>query len=211
MTTQQIISSLFRLNKRICCLAKSIGNSIFPPGGTIGQILSKASNADGDVEWIDQSGGGGAYIPLSGTVSGSPVTGDINSEAGLYVQGFGSSVGGIRLISTELVGSNPFVSIGDLDAIYGPTSITINTQLQAIDIFGEAITIGASGASRGLMGGRDFTPNITDLDYTQKKYVDDAIANGVNFEYTDNAAAKADGKPDGFIYRTGDLLKIVHS
>lgn len=28
-----------------------------PPGGTTGQVLAKASNADDDVEWVDQSGG----------------------------------------------------------------------------------------------------------------------------------------------------------
>lgn len=33
-----------------------------PEGGTTGQVLSKASNADYAVEWIDQSGGGGAII-----------------------------------------------------------------------------------------------------------------------------------------------------
>ena len=33
-------------------------NSV-PNGGTTGQVLAKASNADNDTEWVDQSGGGG--------------------------------------------------------------------------------------------------------------------------------------------------------
>ena len=33
-----------------------------PPGGTIGQVLGKASNANRDVEWIDQTGGSGIDI-----------------------------------------------------------------------------------------------------------------------------------------------------
>ncbi len=30
-----------------------------PPGGTTGQVLKKQSNADGDADWADESGGGG--------------------------------------------------------------------------------------------------------------------------------------------------------
>lgn len=42
------------------------GASGLPAGGTSGQALVKASNADYDVEWQDQSGGGGSgnsYFP----------------------------------------------------------------------------------------------------------------------------------------------------
>lgn len=34
--------------------------TIIPTGGTTGQVLAKASNTDRDVEWVNQSGGGGA-------------------------------------------------------------------------------------------------------------------------------------------------------
>lgn len=30
-----------------------------PAGGTTGQVLAKASGTDGDVEWVDASGGSG--------------------------------------------------------------------------------------------------------------------------------------------------------
>lgn len=33
--------------------------SLIPQGGTTGQVLAKASGADYDIEWVDQSGGGG--------------------------------------------------------------------------------------------------------------------------------------------------------
>lgn len=39
-----------------------------PAGGTTGQVLAKKTNADGDTEWIDQSGGSGDYLPLAGGV-----------------------------------------------------------------------------------------------------------------------------------------------
>lgn len=37
-----------------------------PAGGTTGQVLAKKTDADGDTEWIDQSGGSGEYLPLAG-------------------------------------------------------------------------------------------------------------------------------------------------
>lgn len=37
-----------------------------PAGGTAGQVLAKKTNADGDTEWVDQSGGGGDFLPLAG-------------------------------------------------------------------------------------------------------------------------------------------------
>lgn len=37
-----------------------------PAGGTTGQVLAKKTNADGDTEWVDQSGGGGDFLPLAG-------------------------------------------------------------------------------------------------------------------------------------------------
>lgn len=37
-----------------------------PAGGTTGQVLAKKTDADGDTEWVDQSGGGGDFLPLAG-------------------------------------------------------------------------------------------------------------------------------------------------
>lgn len=36
-----------------------------PPGGTTGQVLKKQSNADGDADWADESGGGGSVEYLT--------------------------------------------------------------------------------------------------------------------------------------------------
>lgn len=36
-----------------------------PAGGTTGQVLAKKTDADGDTEWVDQSGGGD-FLPLAG-------------------------------------------------------------------------------------------------------------------------------------------------
>ena len=42
-----------------------------PAGGTTGQVLAKKTNADGDTEWIDQSGGGD-FLPLAGGTMNYP-------------------------------------------------------------------------------------------------------------------------------------------
>lgn len=45
------------------------GGGSLPDGGTTGQTLTKASDADGDADWEDPSGGGGDAIPI-GDVTG---------------------------------------------------------------------------------------------------------------------------------------------
>ena len=41
--------------------------------------------------------------------------------------------------------------------------------------------------------------------------IESELHNAITREYADNTAAKAGGLTDGQLYRTGDLLKIVHS
>lgn len=45
-----------------------------PPGGTTGQVLTKLSATDGDADWRDSTGGGGAVKIGSATVTGSAIT-----------------------------------------------------------------------------------------------------------------------------------------
>lgn len=41
------------------------------PGGLTGQVLAKASDTDGDVEWVDQTGGGGGAPAYATALAGS--------------------------------------------------------------------------------------------------------------------------------------------
>lgn len=116
----------------------------------------------GNAVWVPYYLG---YIPLEGTAVGSPVTGDLEvSEAGengnMYYHINGTDIynsiqfsdNGIKLEKRDHVTSDE-------------SSFTVRNE-------GTVIYNNISG-SRGLIGTQDFTANITDLDYTQKKYVDD--------------------------------------
>jgi hypothetical protein len=46
------------------------------PGGTTGQVLTKASNTDFDVVWATPTGGGGSTITISATPPANPSVGD---------------------------------------------------------------------------------------------------------------------------------------
>lgn len=54
------------------------GGSGLPAGGTTGQFLAKASNADGDADWVDAPSGGGS-VPAGGT-TGQVLTKLSNSD-----------------------------------------------------------------------------------------------------------------------------------
>jgi len=108
---------------------------------------------------------GGAFIPLSGTVEGSPVTGDIEVGGGSKFIYAGN-------VSTDFTG----ILINDADYI---TSIASRVGSDAADFAVDQVNATFSSlnaSSRGIIGSQDFTPNITDLDYTQKIYVDTHIA-----------------------------------
>lgn len=49
-----------RLAAESAAAAANAAPGILPAGGTAGQVLAKASNADRDVQWVDQAEGGGS-------------------------------------------------------------------------------------------------------------------------------------------------------
>jgi len=114
------------------------------------------------------------YIPLSGTASGSPVTGDIeiNTSVGGDTRKFYQTQG-VGELSLQLNNDEHFISLYNSEAITGEeTYIKMNNKY--------FLFYTDNASSRGIVGFQDYTANITDLDYTQKKYVDTHIADTAN-------------------------------
>jgi len=98
-------------------------------------------------KYLYDNQGGGAFIPLSGTEVGKPVTGNIEMNDGTFI----TTSGGMY------VGSDSYFGFAAGDEL-----------ILLVD--------NGSPTFRGLKGNADYTANITDLDYPQKKYVDTHIA-----------------------------------
>jgi hypothetical protein len=115
----------------------------------------------------------GNYIPINGTTATGKITGDIEIDGNpltlkrIFQDGgigqvtsleFDSDNSKVRLQSNGTLGNNN-IELGDQIFITSDNNPILITQ------FG----VGA----RGLTGGQDYSQNITNLDYTQKSYVDD--------------------------------------
>jgi hypothetical protein len=123
------------------------------------------------------------YIPLSGTEAGSPVTGDIEiTNVGTDIKKIYRGDNELYFDSDDMsVGLRSFVGSGIGEIRIGENlaefSAGNGTYTGAMAVYPDKITVSVTDpASRGLTSDYDFTPNITELDFTQKKYVDDAIA-----------------------------------
>ncbi len=134
---------------------------------------------------------GGDFIPLSGTTVGNPVTGDIelsqpNESLFLHFKNT-DGVGNYLKIKTSDDGGiysqykyddyENIVSANSiqLDNFVNNTTIRLDNSSIMLSKNGNQITIDPASV-KGIECNADFSPNITDLDYTQKIYVDTHIA-----------------------------------
>jgi len=128
-------------------------------------------------------------IPLSGTLAGSPVTGIIyvRDDLGDY---------GMRRQNTDNITQ---VGFSGLSAVINYVDLSNNEFAQiTVDNNGIFIEDQLSGISRGIQSSNDYSANITDLDYTQKKYVDNQI---ITLDYGD--IATVGGVQNIQVYTTG--------
>lgn len=124
---------------------------------------------------------GGDYIPLSGTVSGSPVTGNIEIydgfQMGAETTGFIYNSDGTSLIHVDVLNDRAYSHNVSSDPV-NPT-VTINRTefssgsiIQQIYINSQGkISVDDNEFNKGLVGERDYSENYDDLTYTQKIYV----------------------------------------
>jgi hypothetical protein len=110
------------------------------------------------------------FIKLTGTDVGSPINGDIEFQGERY-----------------LIGINPISGLAAVIINSDDNTISLQASDGTIEsgltIFNDRLVFGSSTLlSRGITGNVDYTPNITDLDYTQKKYVDDTLVTGLDLK-----------------------------
>lgn len=114
-----------------------------------------------------------SFIPLTGTEVGSPVTGDIEIEAG-YLE---------TKIFKEHTAEDWYGSLGFSDSLLYFVSRNIsNTIYSQLGINKEGLSVDNSSLSKGIYSTSYYGANYDDNTYVQKKYVDDAIAASLNQE-----------------------------
>lgn len=119
-------------------LRDEISAAALPPGGAEGQVLGKTSSADHDVEWIDQTAGGGG-----GPVSWASVTG---KPAEFPPTAHGHTIGDVSGLGATLTGMGVEID-GKADAVR-----TINGQPLTGDVVLDADDVGAAPAGLDTVG-----------------------------------------------------------
>lgn len=127
---------------------------------------------------------GGDFIPLTGTEVGKPLTGNVALSYANFISGSGDYQSRLEFVgdSSELFSSTPMftnsVRVSSDAVVLRSDDLTGAGNSSEIYVRTGLIRIRTNGTgARGLTGDDDYTANITALDYVQKKYVDDAIAN----------------------------------
>jgi hypothetical protein len=137
---------------------------------------------------------GGAFIPLSGTVSGSPVTGDISygikdiDANKIFAENADGNISGLLIgqyfddNTEEASGAGIFykglvsnANTGFLGVKQDGTSLisfadSVNFSSLVLDLSNFAVS-SDNTSFQGINGNQDFSPNYEDLSYTQKIYV----------------------------------------
>lgn len=137
-----------------------------------------------DKGYVDNATSTLNYLPLSGTEIGKPLTGNIALSYANFISGSNGynsrldfSGDSVELYSTTPMFTNS-VRVSSDAVVLRSNAITNPGSYAEIYVREGLIRIATAGSgARGLTGDDDYTANITALDYVQKKYVDDAIAN----------------------------------
>jgi len=137
-----------------------IGGGIYVPQPLTGIIYDEnGENEKSIIKYLyDKSQN---TIPLSGTEVGKPVTGDIEVSPALIGNIYNNDGSQTTSISFE-AGSTTIRSKQNDNSLNGSFNVTTYSSTFSSD----------DATSPGFQGAQDYSANITDLDYTQKIYVD---------------------------------------
>lgn len=123
------------------------GGSGVPEGGTTGQVLAKKSNADGDVEWVDQGGGSDVSSEIESLSAAASELASENtvqtSEIGSLASEFESM--SVSDISSELASLSTEAS--EHDSEIGSLSTENSTAASELDAHSQSLSEIASAAS----------------------------------------------------------------
>lgn len=171
--TNNLKSLTFETNNVPISRFDSIGNFYLyntPLGNSNDTFVVVQNPTNGKLSKIGKSNfAGGGGVPLTGTEVGNPVTGDIE----FYKTGEDISA---------------FIKYNNVDALFmfgsneqyvsgSALHYRVDGADNYIDINPDMVNISSMDTGfHGIGSAIDFTPNITDLDYTQKKYVDTRIS-----------------------------------
>lgn len=139
------------------------------PAADAGYTKNIVARPDGTFGWEDKATS--ESVPLAGTMSNKPVTGDIVIKD-MTNNSFTRLSKGAVFCSDKnqngtLMGHSTFTFLEQFD---GPVAEITKKGITTIE---PTYVISCGGADvRGLSGASDYTPNIKDLDYIQKKYAD---------------------------------------
>ena len=163
-------------------------STIYPKtysGGGIERTLPISVNGNyaGTNGNITIAGGGSGLdttkIPLSGTVAGKPVTGNIRTTAitAIVSNGADMAIGIDESLNLEDIQNGAMVyfekKLNNIASLWARKNDTIVKVSAISDGHNSRLIVDANNStSRGISGALDYTPNITNVDYTQKIYVD---------------------------------------
>lgn len=204
--------------------------------GNDGKLRKK--DPSGTVTIIEAASGN--YIPLTGTVPGAPLTGDISFGVLAGTQRKISFIDNIGLEHSIEFDSSSTPSDYTMSLISRSSTGYVHVSLDQGDTiimdwnsgsYTAGVKIGGElrfdsnlPGSRGIISNTDYSYNITDLDYTQKKYVDSVIGNYIPLtgtEFTGDVTGKIKSTDvieanifvssksevhDEFLYENGDKI-----
>ena len=147
-------------------------------------------------------------VPLTGTVAGKPMTGNIQMDGQGKPKGLVTTYSpGAGLFYTTTMGIQGSQYLNFIFEFQND-NVPANSYYRDVRIDSTAIKL------NGIIGGIQSSMYVAPVDdnaYTQKKFVIDSIMNPVLATYADNAAAIAGGLPVDRIYKTatGEIRIVV--
>lgn len=113
------------------------------------------------------------FIPLAGTGFKKPVTGDIVIHGGDRTTLGSTRLSSGNIFCADVLSNGTFIDSSSIKFLEAGTGTVAEVSPTGITVSGEAYLITSNGPnSRGLSGASDYTYNVKDLDYIQKKYAD---------------------------------------